>query len=256
MEVAGAEKRVGLVFAYEAIGTMLFVYSILLTANPVSIAFSLFASIVLFGAVTGGHFNPAVTLGVYVSEGQWRKNGFWLATVMVAQVLGAFLAQGLTQITLFEGKLSTIPADNVAKLCPQDPTNADPTKSVCDGSESGTFGLDAQVIINEMILTCVFVSVILMVKGLRTAPSADGVAGALSIVLTLLGCIRTGGKLGGCFNPAVGLSVGTFALHHLEDANGALAHYIYAFMLGPALGGILAGAFSLLHRKHFEPSSK
>ena len=106
-----------------------------------------------------------------------------------------------------------------------------------------------------MILTCVFVSVILMVKGLRTAPSADGVAGALSIVLTLLGCIRVGGKLGGCFNPAVGLSVGTFSLFHLEDVNGSLGHYIYAFMLGPALGGILAGAFSLMHRKHFEPSA-
>ena len=118
MEVAGAEKRVGLVFAYEAIGTMLFVYSILLTANPVSIAFSLFASIVLFGAVTGGHFNPAVTLGVYVSEGQWRKNAFWLVTVILAQVVGGFLAQGLTQITLFEDKIGTIPADNVAKLCP------------------------------------------------------------------------------------------------------------------------------------------
>ena len=140
MEVAGAEKRVFLVFAYEAIGTMLFVYSILLTANPVSIAFSLFASIVLFGAVTGGHFNPAVTLGVYISEGQWRKNAFWLATVIVAQVLGGFLAQGLTQFTLFEGKLGEIPSDNVAKLCPQDPTNAEfPDKSVCDGQESGEF---------------------------------------------------------------------------------------------------------------------
>ena len=106
-----------------------------------------------------------------------------------------------------------------------------------------------------MILTCVFVSVILMVKGLRTAPSADGVAGALSIVLTLLGCIRVGGKLGGCMNPAVGLSVGTFSQFNLEDVNSSLSHYIYAFILGPALGGVLAGAFSLMHRKHFEPEA-
>ena len=110
-----------------------------------------------------------------------------------------------------------------------------------------------QVIVNEVILTCVFVSVILMVKGLRTAPSADGVAGALSIVLTLLGCIRVGGKLGGCFNPAVGLSIGTFSQFNLENVNSSLSHYIYAFILGPALGGVLAGAFSLMHRKHFEP---
>jgi len=72
MEIAGAEKRPYLVFIYEAIGTMLFVYCILLTNNPISIAFSLFASILLFGAITGGHFNPAVTLGVYINEGKFR----------------------------------------------------------------------------------------------------------------------------------------------------------------------------------------
>ena len=60
------------VFLYEAFGTMLFVYSIMLTTQPISIAFSLFASIVLFGAITGGHFNPAVTMGVYISENKFK----------------------------------------------------------------------------------------------------------------------------------------------------------------------------------------
>ena len=109
-----------------------------------------------------------------------------------------------------------------------------------------------QVLINEIILTSVFVSVILMVKGMRTSPSADGMAGALVIVLTLLACIKTGGKLGGCFNPAVGLSVGTFSLYHLEDTDGIYSHYIYAFMLGPLIGGALAGFFNLHHSKRFE----
>ena len=108
------------------------------------------------------------------------------------------------------------------------------------------------MILNEFVLTFVFVSVILMVKGMRTSPSADGMAGALAIVLTLLACIRTGGKLGGCFNPAVGATVGIFSLSHLEDVNGSLAHYLYAFILGPLLGGAAAGAFSLLHSRHFE----
>ncbi len=68
MEVSGAENHKVAVFFYEMMGTALFVYSILLTNNPISISFSLFASILIFGAVTGGHFNPAVTLGVYISE--------------------------------------------------------------------------------------------------------------------------------------------------------------------------------------------
>ena len=79
MEIAGSDKRVHIVALYELIGTTLFVYSILLTNNPISIAFSLFASIIIFGSITGGHFNPAVTLGVYIKEAQWAKNAKWLA---------------------------------------------------------------------------------------------------------------------------------------------------------------------------------
>lgn len=70
--------------------------------------------------------------------------------------------------------------------------------------------MDIQVLFNEIILTSIFVAVILMVKGQRTAPSGDGVAGALAVVLTLVACVQTGGKLGGCFNPAVGLSLNTW----------------------------------------------
>ena len=95
-----------------------------------------------------------------------------------------------------------------------------------------------------------------MVKGLRTSPTGDGVAGALAIALTLLACIRTGGKLGGCFNPAVGLSVTTFSLYNLDNESGALNHYLYAFMLGPLLGGAMAGAFNLVHSKKFEESAE
>ena len=96
MEVASSANRMPLVFAYEALGTMLFVYSILLTNNPISISFSLFASIILFGSITGGHFNPAVTLGVYIKENKYAENLRWLFFVILAQILGAFLAQMLT----------------------------------------------------------------------------------------------------------------------------------------------------------------
>ena len=251
MEVPSSENRKSLVFLYECFGTMLFVYSIMLTGNPISISFSLFASILLFGSITGGHFNPAVTLAVYIKEAKWSENLSWLGLVILAQVCGGFLAQGLTEITLFDKTLGNIPAANVAKICPLSLSNA----AVCDGFADGEFTLDAQVLVNEMILTAVFVSVILMVKGLRTSPSADGMAGALAIVLTLLACIKTGGKLGGCFNPAVGLSVCSFSLFHLENVNGSLGHYMYAFIVGPLLGGALAGGFSLMHSKNFEPKA-
>ena len=84
MEVEGAEKRMGTVFLYEVIGTALFIYGILLTYSPLSIAFSLGASIMLFGGITGGHFNPAVTLAVYIVEGKWMENLKWLGLLVLA----------------------------------------------------------------------------------------------------------------------------------------------------------------------------
>jgi len=123
MEVASAEHRPHLVFLYEAVGATLLIYSILLSGDAVSIGFTLFGSLVLFGAVTGGHFNPAVTLGVYVSEAKWSANLKWLALVILAQFTGGFVAQGLAELTLFENHLGNIPASSVAILCPQDPLN-------------------------------------------------------------------------------------------------------------------------------------
>ena len=68
METKVGSKRKLLVAFYEAFGTMLFTYCILLSfANPLTAAFALFSVIIIFGSVTGGHFNPAVTIGVYLA---------------------------------------------------------------------------------------------------------------------------------------------------------------------------------------------
>jgi len=75
MEVKGGEDRKCTVMLYEMLGTALFIYGIIMTSPAATIPFSLFASIIIFGAVTGGHFNPAVSLGVYLAEGKdYGKN--------------------------------------------------------------------------------------------------------------------------------------------------------------------------------------
>lgn len=67
METKLGSNRKFTVALYEAIGTALFTYCIIVsTADAVAAALSLFAMIVIFGKVTGGHFNPAVTMGVLV----------------------------------------------------------------------------------------------------------------------------------------------------------------------------------------------
>ena len=43
---------------------------------PIAIGLIIFFDIVMFGKVTGGHFNPAVTLGVFIKDGSsnFEKN--------------------------------------------------------------------------------------------------------------------------------------------------------------------------------------
>ena len=95
-----------------------------------------------------------------------------------------------------------------------------------------------------------------MVKGKVTSPTTDRIAGALSICLTLLALIRTGGQLGGAFNPVVGQILTFHSLSHLDNENEMLSHYMYAYTIGPMIGGALAGLFYRGHKKHYETMLK
>lgn len=126
-------------------------------------------------------------------------------------------------------------------------------KTVCDGKVDGNFSLNINVAVNEIVCTFIFVSVILMVKGRNTAPTTDGIAGAIGVVATLMGMIKTGARLGACYNPAVGVGLILNQFLWLENTNGYLTHYAYGYLAGPAIGGFLAGIFHLMHAKAFEP---
>jgi glycerol uptake facilitator-like aquaporin len=53
---------------YECAGTALLVYAVNVSkADPVAICFSLFTAIMIGGPVSGGHYNPAVSCGVFIS---------------------------------------------------------------------------------------------------------------------------------------------------------------------------------------------
>lgn len=54
----------------ELLGTLLFTYIVIVSdANSIADSLSLFALLLIFGGVTGGHFNPATTIGVFIYEG-------------------------------------------------------------------------------------------------------------------------------------------------------------------------------------------
>ena len=63
-------------------------------------------------------------------------------------------------------------------------------------------------------------------------------------------------RLGPVFNPAVGISFIALDVWQTENPNGIYSHYWFAYTLGPAIGGVLAGLFHLFHAKAFADRRK
>ena len=95
METAKGHKRMMTVAFCEAMGTCLFLFGILNTNLCVTIPFSLLASVCIWGDVTGGHFNPAVTIGVFISLGDYGKNFMFMLMIIIGQIIGGLAAMGL-----------------------------------------------------------------------------------------------------------------------------------------------------------------
>lgn len=121
METKLGHNRKFVVTLYEAIGTALFTYCIIVsTADAIAAACGLFAMIVIFGDVTGGHFNPAVTLGVLV----WQffqsdpiAKLLFSVMIIVGQCVGAVGGALLATYTLLvNGK---VPKEYIPILAPE-----------------------------------------------------------------------------------------------------------------------------------------
>ena len=73
----------------EFLGTMFFLYVILATGDAVAIGLALMVVIFLLGKVSGGNFNPAVSVMLAMAGKLSMKE---LAPYIVAQVLGGLAA--------------------------------------------------------------------------------------------------------------------------------------------------------------------
>jgi glycerol uptake facilitator-like aquaporin len=97
MEVPEAHGHEIHIFIAEMFGTAWLTFAVLMQASfsdfgIFGIAMTLFGVILLWGPITGGNFNPAVTLGVLVSRPHdLVKNLCLFITSTLAQFTGAFL---------------------------------------------------------------------------------------------------------------------------------------------------------------------
>ena len=191
----------------EFIGAMFLVLAIALTGNPLAIGMMLMAMVYIGGHISGAHYNPAVTIAVWM-RGKLRLNQIF--GYMTAQVLGAITAAYIFYI--LSGK-TFLPS----------PGNSIPIW---------------HSILVEALFTFTLCSVILAVA---TSKKLDGnYVYGLVIGLTLAAGAYAGGSIsGGVYNPAVAL--GPMIFKSLIEGYNFSNLIIY--LIGPFAGAILAAWF-------------
>jgi MIP family channel proteins len=169
-----------------------------------------------FGAISGGHFNPAVTLGLAIARKHpWQR----VLTYWAAQLIGALLA-GLALRVFFEPFLAAATATHLGT----------PT---LNAAVSPTLGIVIEAVLTLFLVWTVF--------GTAVSPNAPKIAG-FGIGLIVAADILVGGPLtGAAMNPA----------RHFGPAvvSGYLDNW-YVYWIGPLIGAALAG---LSYRYVFGP---
>lgn len=181
----------------------------------VALAFGLtvLTGVYAFGTISGGHFNPAVTLGAALAgRVEWKAvPGYWLV-----QVIGG-LVGGLVIYLIASGREGFDPVGNMA------------ANGYGDNSPGG-YSLVA-VLIAEVVLTAIFLLVILGSTDDRAPKGFAGLSIGLSLTLIHLISIPISNT---SVNPARSTGVAFF------NADGAPGQ-LWVFWLAPLVGAAVAG---------------
>ncbi|WP_207836040.1 aquaporin Z [Williamsia soli] len=181
----------------------------------VSIAFGLtvLTGVYALGHISGGHFNPAVTVGAALAKRfEWKD----VPGYIVVQVVGGLIA-GVVILVIAKGKDGFEAEGNMA------------ANGFGDHSPSGYTLLAA--LIAEVVLTAIFVVVILGATDTRAPAGIAGIAIGLTLTLIHLISIPITNT---SVNPARSTAVAFF------NGNGAPGQ-LWLFWLAPLLGAVIAG---------------
>jgi aquaporin Z len=196
----------------ECIGTFFLVLTIGLSVlggtpmAPLAIGASLMVMVYMGGHVSGGHYNPAVSLAVLLRGKLQRRD---VVPYMVMQVVGALAAAVIVYVVLGR-TFAPAPADSTSPL---------------------------GALLVEVLYTT---ALCLVVLHSATAPQTTGNSFyGLAIGFTVTAGAFAGGPIsGGAFNPAVG--VGPIVVSAL--LGGGSVGDLWLYLVGPFVGGGLAAA--------------
>lgn len=187
---------------------------------PVAIGSILMVMIFATGSVSGGHFNPAVTLGVVLCGPKANLNHAVAGVYVIVQIFAGFIAS-----MVYYGILGA-------------------TFTLAPGP--GYSAIDAAVA--ETLFTAALVFVVLNVA-VSTQSEGNHYYG-LAIGFTVMSAAFAIGGISGCsLNPAVTFGV---MLSHAVHAGGSGLGYFPLYFLAPLLGSVIgAGLFRVVRGAEF-----
>lgn len=189
------------------------VNELVFTLIPIALAFGLILTACAYtiGKVSGAHVNPAVSVAMLIDG---RIDVIECVEYIIAQVLGAIAGAGALSLVLNSSKnLGANGFDSASAL----------------GSVITT---PLVAIVIEAILTFVFVLVVLSVTAKDDHNNAGIIVGLALALVHILGTPFTGTSV----NPA--RSIGPALLQ-----TGDAINYLWVFIIGPMVGGVLAALF-------------
>ena len=200
----------------EFIGTFFLVLTVCLsmagssTLAPLAIGASLMVMVYMGGHISGGHYNPAVSLAALLSG---RLPGSDFVPYVLSQVLGSIAAAGIA-FWILGRAFAPAPSQNTTAL--------------------------AALTIEFLFTFALCLVVLNSATALKTkGNSFYGLAIGFTIVVA---AFAGGGISGGAFNPAVGTGP---TLVSIMVAHGSMSHW-WLYLVGPFLGGaVAAGVFGL-----------
>ncbi len=191
-------------YVMEFIGTFFLVFAVGLTGNPLAIGLMLAVMLYAGAHISGGHYNPAVTLAVWL---RGKLDAKEVAPYWLSQIAGAFAA-ALIIYLLTDKTFAPAPAEGLAAW---------------------------KAVVAEMICTFALATVVLTVA---TAKKLEGnFIYGLAIGLTVTACAYSVGSIsGGAFNPAV--AIGPMLMDMIKG--GLLIGNLWIYLVGCLAGGGLA----------------
>jgi len=183
--------------------------------GPIGFGFGLFLMIAALGHISGGHYNPAVTVGLVIGRKHPSNEA---VQYIVAQIIGGVIAALLAAV-MFDG-LNNFTRDSMV-------------------TKPGAGVSDFKAMLVELVATLLFLMVISAVATDKNAPW-NGIQAPIFIGLFIFTAATVFGPIsGGSFNPAVSIAPAIVA--------GSFSN-LWIYLVGPFVGGAIGGGLYMWFR--------